>query len=101
VVGGDLELVELLTWLYQEKGLGVILVEGGASILQSFLDADCVDDIHILRNSQMHLGSGIESPKLDRSKLIREQDLGADEHWVWQRNFGGIGVETEEGDRAE
>ena len=101
VVGGDLDLVELLRWLYEAHGLGVILVEGGASILQSFLDADCVDDIHILRNSQMHLGSGIESPKLDRSKLIREQDLGADEHWVWQRNFGGIGVETEEGDRAE
>ena len=101
VVGGDLDLVELLSWLYREKGLGVILVEGGASILQSFLDADCVDDIHILRNSQMHLGSGIESPKLDRSMLIRDQDLGADEHWVWRRDFGGIGIETGEGDRAE
>jgi diaminohydroxyphosphoribosylaminopyrimidine deaminase/5-amino-6-(5-phosphoribosylamino)uracil reductase len=101
VVGGDLDLVELLTWLYQEKGLGVILVEGGASILQSFLDADCLDEVHILRNSQMHLGSGIESPKLDRSILIRDQDLGADEHWVWQRDFGGIGIEMEEGDRAE
>jgi diaminohydroxyphosphoribosylaminopyrimidine deaminase/5-amino-6-(5-phosphoribosylamino)uracil reductase len=101
VVGGDLDLVELLRWLYREKDLGVILVEGGASILQSFLDADCVDDINILRNSQMHLGSGIESPKLDRSKLIREQDLGADEHWVGHRNFGVTGIETVEGDRAE
>jgi diaminohydroxyphosphoribosylaminopyrimidine deaminase/5-amino-6-(5-phosphoribosylamino)uracil reductase len=101
VVGGDLDLVELLKWFYREKGLGVILVEGGASILQSFLDADCVDDIHILRNSQMHLGSGIESPKLDRSMLIRGHDLGADEHWVWHRNFRVTGIETVEGDRAE
>jgi diaminohydroxyphosphoribosylaminopyrimidine deaminase/5-amino-6-(5-phosphoribosylamino)uracil reductase len=91
----------ILQWLYEAHGLGVILVEGGASILQSFLDADCVDDIHILRNSQMHLGSGIESPKLDRSMLIRDQDLGPDEHWVWRRDFGGIGIETGEGDRAE
>ena len=60
-----------------------------------------MDDIHILRNSQMHLGSGIESPNLDQSMLIREQDLGADEHWVWQRNFGVTGIETEEGGRAE
>jgi diaminohydroxyphosphoribosylaminopyrimidine deaminase/5-amino-6-(5-phosphoribosylamino)uracil reductase len=101
VVGGDLDLVELLKWLYREKGLGVILVEGGASILQSFLDADCVDDIHILRNSQMQLGSGIESPNLDRSMLIRDQDLWADEHWVWHRNFGVTGIDTGEGDRAE
>jgi diaminohydroxyphosphoribosylaminopyrimidine deaminase/5-amino-6-(5-phosphoribosylamino)uracil reductase len=101
VVGGDLDLVELLRWLYQEKGLGVILVEGGASILQSFLDADCADEIHILRNSQMHLGSGIKSPKLDRGMLIREQDLGPDEHWVWRRDFGGIGIETKEGLNSE
>jgi diaminohydroxyphosphoribosylaminopyrimidine deaminase/5-amino-6-(5-phosphoribosylamino)uracil reductase len=91
----------ILQWLYEAHGLGVILVEGGASILQSFLDADCVDDIHILRNSQMHLGSGIESPKLDRSMLIRGHDLGADEHWVWHRNFGVTGIETKEGLNSE
>jgi diaminohydroxyphosphoribosylaminopyrimidine deaminase/5-amino-6-(5-phosphoribosylamino)uracil reductase len=91
----------ILQWLYEAHGLGVILVEGGASILQSFLDADCVDDIHILRNSQMHLGSGVMSPNLDRSKLIRDQDLGADEHWVWHRNFGVTGIETKEGLNSE
>lgn len=116
VVGGDLNLSELLKWLYEAQGLGVILVEGGASILQSFLDADCVDDIHILRNSQMQLGAGIKSPNLDRAILKRDQDFGADEHWIWQRDFmsdsngnqgvglnlnGGIGIGTEEGDRAE
>ena len=101
VIGGDLNLPELLKWLYEAHGLGVILVEGGASILQSFLDADCVDELHILRNSQMHLGSGIESPNLDRSMLIREQDFGADEHWVWRRDFGGIGIEAKEGLNSE
>lgn len=101
VIGGDLNLPELLQWLYEAHGLGVILVEGGASILQSFLDADCVDELHILRNSQMHLGSGIESPNLDRSMLIREQDFGADEHWVWRRDFGGIGIEKGEGLNSE
>ena len=77
VVGGDLNLSELLKWLYEAQGLGVILVEGGASILQSFVDADCVDDIHILRNSQMQLGAGIKSPNLDRAILKRDQDFGA------------------------
>ena len=116
VVGGDMNLSELLKWLYEAQGLGVILVEGGSSILQSFVDADCVDEIHILRNSQMQLGAGIKSPNLDRAILRRDQDFGADEHWNWQRDFrsdsngnqgvglnlnGGIGIGTEEGDRAE
>ena len=95
VVGGDLNLSELLKWFYEAQGLGVILLEGGASILQSFVDADCVDDIHILRNSQMKLGAGIKSPNLDRAILKRDQDFGADEHWIWQRDFGGIGIGTE------
>jgi riboflavin biosynthesis pyrimidine reductase len=91
----------ILQWLYEAHGLGVILVEGGASILQLFLDADCVDVVHILRNSQMHLGSGVMSPNLDRSKLIRDPDLGADEHWVWHQNFGVVGLDTGKGDWAE
>ena len=101
VIGGDLNLPELLKWLYEAHGLGVILVEGGASILQSFLDADCVDEIHILRNSQMRLESGVMSPNLDRMKLSRDADFGSDEHWVWQRDFGGIGIETKEGLNSE
>ena len=91
----------ILHWLYEAHGLGVILVEGGASILQSFLDADCVDEIHILRNSQMRLESGVMSPNLDRGMLHRDADFGSDEHWVWQRKVGGVSIETGEGDRAE
>ena len=91
----------ILQWLYEAHGLGVILVEGGASILQSFFDVDCVDELHILRNSQMRLGSGIMSPNLDRGKLSRDADFGSDEHWVWRRDFGGMGIETEEGLNSE
>jgi diaminohydroxyphosphoribosylaminopyrimidine deaminase/5-amino-6-(5-phosphoribosylamino)uracil reductase len=92
---------KLLQWFYEAHGLGVILVEGGASILQSFLDADCVDEIHILRNSQMHLGSGVRSPNLDRGKLSRDANFGFDEHWVWRRDLGGIGIEKGEGLNSE
>ena len=101
VIGGDLNLPELLKWLYEAHGLGLILVEGGASILQSFLDADCVDEIHIFRNSQMRLESGVMSPNLDRMKLSRDADFGSDEHWVWRRDFGGIGIEKGEGLNSE
>ena len=86
-------LERILRWLYESQGLGGVLVEGGASILLGFLDAGCVDEVHILRNSQLHLGSGVLSPRLDRTRLHRDEDLGVDEHWVWQRDLGGVDVE--------
>jgi len=88
VVGGDLDLVELLKWLYSEKGLGVILVEGGAEVLASFWEADCVDEVHVLRNPEMVLGSGVKSPRMENMVLRRLDDLGGDAHWVWERDLG-------------
>lgn len=88
VVGGDLDLAELLKWLYSEKGLGVILVEGGAEVLASFWEADCVDEVHVLRNPEMVLGGGVKSPRMENMVLRRLNDLGGDTHWVWERDLG-------------
>jgi len=33
--------------------------------------------------------------------LVQLAYLGADEHWVWHRNFGSVGMEAGEGDRVE
>jgi diaminohydroxyphosphoribosylaminopyrimidine deaminase/5-amino-6-(5-phosphoribosylamino)uracil reductase len=88
VVGGDLDLAELLKWLYIEKGLGVILVEGGAEVLASFWEADCVDEVHVLRNPEMVLGGGVKSPRMENMVLRRLNDLGGDAHWVWERDLG-------------
>jgi diaminohydroxyphosphoribosylaminopyrimidine deaminase/5-amino-6-(5-phosphoribosylamino)uracil reductase len=88
VVGGDLDLAELLKWLYSEKGLGVILVEGGAEVLASFWEADCVDEVHVLRNPERVLGGGVKSPRMENMMLRRLEDLGGDAHWVWERDLG-------------
>ena len=88
VIGGELNLSELLKWLYEAHGLGVIMVEGGARVLESFFDADCVDEVHVLRNAAMVLGGGVKSPRIGNLELRREDDLGLDEHWVWERDLG-------------
>jgi diaminohydroxyphosphoribosylaminopyrimidine deaminase/5-amino-6-(5-phosphoribosylamino)uracil reductase len=88
VIGGDLNLSELLKWLYEAHGLGVILVEGGAKVLESFFEADCVDEVHVLRNAAMVLGDGVKSPRIGNLELWREDDLGLDEHLVWERDLG-------------
>ena len=87
VIGGDLNLSELLKCLYEAHGLGVILVEGGARVLSSFFDADCVDEVHVLRNAAMVLGEGVKSPSIGNLEMRREDDLGLDEHWIWKRDL--------------
>ena len=87
VIGGDLNLSELLKWLYEAHGLGVIMVEGGARVLESFFDADCVDEVHVLRNAAMVLGEGVKSPSIGNLEMRREDDLGLDEHWIWKRDL--------------
>ena len=87
VIGGELNLSELLKWLYEAHGLGVIMVEGGARVLESFFDADCVDEVHVLRNAAMVLGGGVKSPRIGNLELRREDDLGLDEHWIWKRDL--------------
>jgi diaminohydroxyphosphoribosylaminopyrimidine deaminase/5-amino-6-(5-phosphoribosylamino)uracil reductase len=87
VVDGSRGIADVLRWLYAEKGLGVVMVEGGARVLSSFFDADCVDEVHVLRNAAMVLGEGVKSPSIGNLEMRREDDLGLDEHWIWKRDL--------------
>jgi diaminohydroxyphosphoribosylaminopyrimidine deaminase/5-amino-6-(5-phosphoribosylamino)uracil reductase len=87
VVDGSRGIADVLRWLYAEKGLGVVMVEGGARVLSSFFDADCVDRVHVLRNAAMVLGEGVKSPSIGNLEMRREDDLGLDEHWIWKRDL--------------
>ena len=87
VVNGSRGIADVLRWLYAEKGLGVVMVEGGSKVLSSFFDADCMDEVHVLRNAAMVLGDGVKSPSIGNLEMRREDDLGLDEHWIWKRDL--------------
>jgi len=87
VVNGSRGIADVLRWLYAEKGLGVVMVEGGSKVLSSFFDADCMDEVHVLRNAAMVLGKGVKSPSIGNLEMRREDDLGLDEHWIWKRDL--------------
>jgi len=87
VVDGSRGIADVLRWLYAEKGIGVVMVEGGARVLSSFFDADCVDEVHVLRNAAMVLGEGVKSPSIGNLEMRRADDLGLDEHWIWKRDL--------------
>ena len=66
----------LLSRLF-DSGINTLLVEGGATVLQAFLDANLWDEARIIQTPQL-LGSGIKAPMIQghlskKQKLYRDQ----------------------------
>jgi len=70
------ELVEMLEKLHR-IGIGSILVEGGAMVLNSFLQKGLWDEIRVIRGSIV-LGRGVRAPRPE-GILVREQTVGRDQ----------------------
>lgn len=61
---------QLLRILYEQK-LQSLIVEGGAQLLQSFIDAGWWDEARVITNTKMVAGEGIAAPVLSQHKLIK------------------------------
>ena len=68
---------QLLQALY-EKQLQSLLVEGGAKLLQSFIDAGLWDEARIICNEQLKIGKGLNAPVLKNKILLREERIDTD-----------------------
>lgn len=56
----------------------ILLVEGGASVLQQFLDGGFWDELRVLENPQ-RLGAGLAAPKLEAGQMLIKMDqIGPD-----------------------
>ncbi|NEU67284.1 bifunctional diaminohydroxyphosphoribosylaminopyrimidine deaminase/5-amino-6-(5-phosphoribosylamino)uracil reductase RibD [Spirosoma agri] len=69
-------LPQLLADLY-ERRIQSVLVEGGTTLLQSFMEAGRWDELRVFR-SQTVLGEGIPAPRV-RGTLVSRQRVGNDE----------------------
>jgi diaminohydroxyphosphoribosylaminopyrimidine deaminase / 5-amino-6-(5-phosphoribosylamino)uracil reductase len=61
VKGNESLVHQVLNALYQLKTLSV-LVEGGAKLLQSFIDEELWDEIRIIKNEEMIINNGLQAP---------------------------------------
>lgn len=55
-----------------------ILVEGGAALLQSFIDFNIWDEARVIRNNSLSIESGLNSPVLKDEILIQINNLNSD-----------------------
>ncbi len=47
-----------------------VLVEGGARLLQSFLDENCWDEIRVIKNEKLKIDDGLDSPRIPELPAI-------------------------------
>ena len=66
------DLNAMLTALY-ELQIQSVLVEGGARLLQSFIDKGLWDEARIIRNDQLVIGKGLSAPELKGGSLHHQE----------------------------
>ena len=75
----DVSLVpQVMHALYQLK-IQSVIIEGGAQLIQSFIDEDCWDEARVITNKSLSIGTGLPAPRLRNSIKIDEQSFGTDQ----------------------
>ena len=75
-------LTALMNLLYHQQ-LSSLIVEGGALLLQSFIDAGLWDEARIITSNELIIDDGIAAPFLKNNKLIRTEHLLSDSIQVY------------------
>lgn len=64
--------------LLMQMHIQSIIIEGGAVLLRSFIDAGLWDEARVITNNRMLIGEGISAPVLNRKKIVYTQQLQND-----------------------
>ncbi len=68
---------QVLRILYQQN-IQSLMVEGGAKLLQSFIDADLWDEARVITNTGLIMGDGTAAPQLRNEQPVRNDILDTD-----------------------
>ncbi len=83
----DVNLVhQIINSLYQLKILSV-MVEGGARLLQSFIDEEIWDEARRITNEELITDNGLNAPVLSNQKLVESQKLFSDQIKIYRNSI--------------
>jgi len=74
---GKADLHEVMRFLAQRK-LQSVLVEGGAGLLQSYIDTGLWDEARVITNERLKAGTGLDSPRLSHARCEETSHVGGD-----------------------
>lgn len=68
---------QILNTLYRQQ-IQSVIIEGGATLLQSFIDAGVWDEARVITNAHLEIGNGVAAPQLKNYRSIQQQILDTD-----------------------
>ena len=78
-IPGFNKAIELVIPVLIEKNIQSVIVEGGTTLLQSFIEAGLWDEAICITNTRQNLGQGIPAPKLKNQQLLCTNSIEPDE----------------------
>lgn len=84
---GQEAILQILQQLYHKK-LQSVIVEGGATLLQSFIDAGLWDEARVITNTTLQIGDGLAAPVLRQEQLVKAaaNDTDTIEYFINKNN---------------
>jgi diaminohydroxyphosphoribosylaminopyrimidine deaminase / 5-amino-6-(5-phosphoribosylamino)uracil reductase len=67
----------IINALYQQK-IQSVLVEGGAKLLQSFIDEGLWDEARVITNETLMVDDGLAAPELNKYQIMNQQKILSD-----------------------
>ncbi len=77
-VTSDVSLVHQVTHALYQMNIQSVIIEGGATLLQSFIDEDIWDEARIITNNELQIGSGLQSPVLHNAVHTNDENYFSD-----------------------
>ena len=78
-VDEGIDLPGILKALHAEN-IQSVLVEGGAKLLQSFIDSGLWDEARIIENTTLDIPEGLSAPVLKQGQLLKQDKVHTDQH---------------------
>jgi diaminohydroxyphosphoribosylaminopyrimidine deaminase/5-amino-6-(5-phosphoribosylamino)uracil reductase len=84
----DVSLVhQIMNALYQMK-IQSVIVEGGARLLQSFIDEEMWDEARIIKNGELIINNGLAAPELETKNAAEEIKILDDSIKIYNHELG-------------
>ncbi len=72
--------------MMNEQNLQSVIVEGGARLLQSFIESGTWDEARVITNRNLVIPQGIQAPQLENAFLLQRETIGSDDICFYKNN---------------
>ncbi|MEP6514362.1 MAG: bifunctional diaminohydroxyphosphoribosylaminopyrimidine deaminase/5-amino-6-(5-phosphoribosylamino)uracil reductase RibD [Parafilimonas sp.] len=68
-------MIQQIMYACYQLNIQSILVEGGATLLQSFIDEGLWDEARVITNNSLHVAEGLSAPELKNYKQVMSENI--------------------------